>query len=168
MTQVTWYVSCIAQLSRCRKSGLVRLPTWRLASLQEKPGIRIYFFFHMQLKFRFSSISHLWLHYLVFSSGKPVNAAMENVRKSINRHDLFYDCVSHKVFILTIANGLFDLWLWVVLLYWASCVLPQVSDWKWPLGGAVEQAPEQSRGVEKVIIFFSSLWYCDYCFTILY
>lgn len=112
-----------------------------------------YIFFHMQLKFSFSSISHLWLHYLVFSSGKPVNAAMENVRKAINRHDLFYDCVSHKVFILTIANGLFDLSLWVVLLYWASCVLPQVSDWKWPLGGAVEQAPEQSRGVGKVIFF---------------
>lgn len=69
---------------------------------------------------------------------------------------IYFMTVSHrvKVFILTIANGLFDLSLWVVLLYWASCVLPQVSDWKWPLGGAVEQAPEQSRGVEKVIYLF--------------
>ncbi|XP_075894699.1 kinetochore-associated protein DSN1 homolog [Nelusetta ayraudi] len=34
-------------------------------------------------------------------SGKPANAAMENVRKSINRHDLFYDCIAQSQSIYT-------------------------------------------------------------------
>lgn len=100
MKQDTWYVSCVEQLSRCRRSGLVKLTTWRLATLQEKPGIRIvFFFFQMQLKLFFFQHMSLMTSLLVFSSDKPVNAAMEKVRKAINRHDLFlWPCVTQSIY----------------------------------------------------------------------
>lgn len=113
---------------------------------------------YMQLNLSFRFFFPTIMSQLYFSSDKPVKAAMEKVRRAITRCALLYILIPKYLYSFVVCCFPPHVRLFSYKL------VPQFSDWKSALGGAVEQAPDQSIGVGKV--FFWSLMYCfNYSFS---